>query len=128
MKEELAFKVLEMLLGVQSEDVKSISKLGSSMVGRFVICRSRNEGINAGTVVEMDNTGVVLSGVRRIWYHKPKDVNTSWYEGVALSGLSDDSKVSCTSEMKVIIEDYSLTACSDVARDSIMGKNPNGQN
>ena len=129
MKEELLLKLIEMLVQPKGgEEVESSkSKLAESVIGKFVICRSRNEGINAGTVVEMDETGVVLSDVRRIWYHKPKDVNTSWYEGVAVSGLSDDSKVSCTSEIKVIIEDYSLTLCSDEAKRSILGKVQNGQ-
>jgi hypothetical protein len=130
MREDLVLKLIEMLIGSDRSDDKGgkSGRLAESVVGKFVICRSRNEGINAGTVVEMDETGVVLSGVRRIWYYKPKDVSVSWYEGVAVSGLSDDSKVSCTSEMKVIIEDYSLTVCADAAKKSIMGKTPNGQN
>jgi hypothetical protein len=101
--------------------------LASSMIGTFVIVRSRNEGINAGTVVAADETGVILADCRRIWYHKPADKSLSWYEGVAVSGLSNDSKVSGTVPYKVIIEDYSLTACSNTAKDSIMEKTTNAQ-
>ena len=102
--------------------------IASCMIGKNVIVRSKNEGINAGTVVLADETGVMLKNCRRIWYHKPKDKELSWYEGVAVSGLSDDSKISGTVTMKIIIEDYSMTECTDDAFKSIMGKTPNAQN
>lgn len=124
MDKELFMKLLELF--TEKEWAKSV--LGSSQIGKYVICRSRNEGINAGYVVDLDDTGVILRDARRIWYYKPKDVNKSWYEGVAQSGLSDDSKVSCTVSSKVIIEDYSLTVCSEEAMLSITSKAPNAQN
>ena len=68
--------------------------LASIMIGKAVIVRSRNEGINAGIVILADATGVVLQKCRRIWYHKPKDTKLAWYEGVSVSGLSPNSKVS----------------------------------
>lgn len=92
----------------------------SRMIGKKVIVRSRNEGINAGIVVLADNSGIELKNCRRIWYHKPADSSLAWYEGVAMSGLSSDSKVSGTVPVKLIIEDYSITECSDVAYKSIM--------
>jgi len=101
--------------------------LSSRMIGKNVIVRSSNEGINAGTVVYADETGVELKNCRRIWYHKPKDKNKSWYEGVAESGLSDDSKVSCTVESKIIIEKYSMTLCKADAFKSIMEIKPHAQ-
>ena len=100
----------------------------SIMIGKPVIVRSRNEGINAGIVVLADDTGVELKDCRRIWYHKPKDKNLSWYEGVAESGISEDSKVSGTVKRKIIIEDYSMTECNANAFKSIMELKPNGQN
>lgn len=93
--------------------------VAASMVGKYVIVRSRNEGINAGEVVAADDTGVILKNARRMWYHKPAVKTESWYEGVANHGLSDDSKVSGVVLEKVIIEDYSMVACTDVARQSI---------
>lgn len=127
MNREMIYALLEMAVTADKKEVSG-GHLGYSLIGDFVICRSRNEGINAGTVVELDDTGVILKDCRRIWYHKPKDKDLSWYEGVAKSGLSDDSKVSCTCEVKVIIEDYSLTLCTETAKQSIMGKVPNAQN
>ena len=101
--------------------------VASRMIGKFVIVRTRNEGINAGTVVVADETGVELKNCRRIYYHKPKDKSLSWYEGVAASGLSSDSKVSGTVKSKVIIEDYSMTLCCKESEKSIMEMKPNVQ-
>lgn len=102
--------------------------VASTAIGKKVIARSRNEGLNAGIVELADETGVVLKNCRRIWYHRPYDKNLSWYEGVAETGLDKSSKVSGTVSRKVIIEDYSLTECTEKAFKSIMEFTPNAQN
>lgn len=89
--------------------------------GDYVIVRSQNEGINAGTLVECGREFVVLDNARRMWYHEPADRLSSWYEGVAESGLSENSKVSGAVSRKVIVEDYSITLCSEEAKISIEG-------
>ncbi|MCO5189376.1 MAG: hypothetical protein M9918_14420 [Anaerolineae bacterium] len=94
------------------------SPVTSRHIGKYVIVRSRNEGINAGEIVAADETGVVLKNARRLWYHRPND-KTAWYEGVANSGLRQDSKVSAPVREKAIIEDYSITLCTAVAEKSI---------
>ena len=101
--------------------------VASRMIGKHVIVRSYSEGINIGTVVLADETGVELKNCRRLWYHKPKDSKLSWYEGVAISGCSDDSKLSCTVDTKVIIEKYSMTLCTDEVYRSIMEIEPHAQ-
>lgn len=121
-KEALLIKVLEMLLNGNTS-VPS-NNITSSLIGEYVIIRSRSEGINAGYLVEADETGCVLRDSRRLWYHKPKN-NESWYEGVALYGLSDDSKISVAVDRKIIIEDYSITKCTEEARLSIQGAKAN---
>jgi len=95
---------------------KSIYK---AAIGKYVIVRSRNEGVNAGKLVAADKTGCVLKNARRLWYLKPADSKQAWYEGVANSGLHSDSKVSPTVKRKYIVEDYSITECSDLAKSSI---------
>ena len=113
-------KLLNLLSEVSKTD--SNAEKGSffnEYVGKYVIVRSRNEGINAGFVKSLDETGIVLTHARRIWYHRPKDKSVSWYEGVANSGLSDNSKISTIVLEKIIVEDYSITLCTDVARDLI---------
>jgi hypothetical protein len=107
---------------------KQNGNLASSMIGKYVIVRSRNEGINAGHVEQADDTGIVLTDARRIWYHRPENKAMAWYEGVAVSGLSSDSRLSTTVKRKVIIEDYSITECSDVAAKSILEYADYGQN
>jgi len=92
---------------------------GSGLIGKYAIVRSNNEGINAGVISEMDETGIIIKEARRIWYHRPADKKLAWYEGVALSGLDDSSKVSAEVEVKAIIEDYSVTLCTITAEYSI---------
>jgi len=122
-KESLLIKVLEMLLNNDSEAPSATTnnkKLTDRLIGEYVICRSRNEGINAGYLVDADETGCRLSEARRLWHHKPKE-NASWYEGVALYGLDEDSKISAKVAEKIIIEDYSLTLCTPESKKSIEG-------
>ena len=102
------------------------SNLFDRYVGRYVICRTRNEGVNAGKVIDCDETGVILEDARRLYYHEPLDKNVSWYEGVALTGLSKNSKISAEVE-KVIVEDYSLTVCTEIAEKSIRSAKANEQ-
>ena len=85
----------------------------SRYVGKYVICRTRNEGINAGKVLELDETGVILEDARRLYYHIPANKNVSWYEGVAVE--------------KNLAEDYSLTICSKKAEKSIRGADDHAQ-
>lgn len=106
------------LAALFSESAKS--SIHSRHIGKYVVVRSRNEGINAGFVVDADETGVVLSEARRLYYHRPCD-ETSWYEGVANSGLRSESKVSAPVAEKMIVEDYSITLCSPSAKESIRG-------
>ena len=107
---------------------QKVISVAKKMIGKKVIVRSRNEGINAGIVEDADETGVILGNCRRLWYHRPKDKKLSWYEGVAVSGIADISRVSGTVERKAIIEDYSMTECDEKAFESIMEINPNEQN
>ncbi len=92
-------------------------------LNKYVLVRSRNEGINAGILIAADKTGVVLKNARRLHYHKPADSNLSWYEGVAESGLSADSRIS-SPRKKAIIEDYSVIKVSKKAEKSIL-EHPN---
>ena len=101
--------------------------VASTLIGKKVIVRSRNEGLVAGIVLLADETGIKLSNCRRLWYHKPLDEKLAWFEGVAISGISSDSKVSCTVVEKTIIENYSATICCDDAFDSIMELKPHEQ-
>jgi hypothetical protein len=117
-------KQLAALFG--NSNTKQEVGLYARYVGKYVICRSRNEGVNAGTVLAADETGVILKDARRLYYHKPVNKNVSWYEGVANFGLDSSSKVGSAVE-KVIVEDYSLTVCSEEAEKSIRGAKEHAQ-
>lgn len=117
---------LASLLDNAPKKAPTCDTLGSQFIGQYVIVRSRNEGINAGKVVELDETGVILEDARRLYYHKPANKELSWYEGVALEGLSKDSKVGAE-VTKLIIEDYSITVCTKEAEKSIRGAKTNAQ-
>ena len=112
---------------VAAPQPSSQDELLAGMIGKYVIVRSRNEGINAGEVVAADGTGVILKDARRIWYHRPADTSMAWYEGVAVSGLCEGSVVSTTVPQKAVIEDYSITVCSEVGEASIREWEDHGQ-
>lgn len=118
-------KQLAALFGATAQ--KQESGLYGQYIGKYVICRSRSEGINAGKVLAADETGVILEDARRLYYHKPINKNVSWYEGVASFGLSSDSKIG-TAVKKLIVENYSLTVCSAEGEKSIRGAKDNAQN
>ena len=123
----LLVTLISAMSGSGAESSTPSNGVAANMLGKYAIIRSRNEGINAGEVVAADETGVVLKNARRIWYHKPADKSESWYEGVANHGLSPDSKVSGAVIQKAIIEDYSITVCSEVSRQSIEAAVPHAQ-
>ena len=116
--DDLTIGEAKQLASIFTEAPKNSSILNNA-IGEYVIVRSRNEGINAGLLFKADETGCVLKDARRIWYHKPKDNSTAWYEGVAQTGLHKESKLSCEVFEKYIIEDYSITICSDESIKSI---------
>lgn len=124
------YKQLSELFG-ENTNLPSADKstgVASAAIGQYVLVRSRNEGVNAGTVVQADETGVVLENACRLWYHKPAVKSESWYEGVANHGISEDSKRSGTVSRKIIIENYSMTVCTSAAQKSIEETNPHAQN
>ena len=116
-------KDLQSLIGGATKQ----SGLFENMIGQYVVVRSRNEGLNAGFLEEADDTGCILKECKRLWYHRPKVKTESWYEGVCNHGLSSDSKVSGAVQRKVIVEDYSITQCTDKAAKSIQEAEPNAQ-
>ena len=115
--DNLTIGEVKQLAGLFSEQNNKSSFL-KNYIGMYVICRSLNEGVNFGKVVEIDETGVVLEECRRLYWHKPKETKSSWYEGVANYGLSHNSQISDFTT-KVIVENYSLTLCKEKAIESI---------
>jgi len=123
--DDLTLRQVKELNGLFGQQTAEAQNIFSSAIGKYVIVRSRNEGINAGILSIAGSDGCILKDAIRIWYHKPKDSKTAWYKGVAVSGLHSDSKVSVAVPEKYIVEDYSITVCSDVAMKSIKEHKPN---
>jgi hypothetical protein len=118
---------------VKKSDAKMLSQIENSnlmsgMIGKYVIVRSYNEGVNFGKVVAADKTGIILSDCRRLWHHYPLNTKLSWYEGVALSGLAAQSKISAPIPLKIIVEKYSVILTTEIAAKSIMEFPIHGQN
>lgn len=111
-------KQIQAMTSSVSHDKNNIT---TRMIGKYVIIRSRNEGINAGILIDADESGCVLKNAKRLYKPISKDRSLSWYEGVAVSGLGDKSIVSGEVKEKVIIEDFSITLCTEVAKKSIEG-------
>ena len=55
-------------------------------IGQFVIVRSRDSGVHAGTLVGVQDRTIRLTGARRLWYWKAAKGHT--LSGVALHGLN----------------------------------------
>ena len=125
--DELTIGQAKELSNMFGNNTTTQSNLYARYIGKYVICWTRNEGINAGKVLALDETGVILEDARRLYYHKPSNVNLSWYEGVAMTGLSSNSKVGAAVE-KILAEDYSLSVCTEIAEKSIRGAKNHEQN
>lgn len=116
-------------VNIQSYEFTGEETVASILIGKRGIVRTRNAGLLVGTVELADDTGIVLTNARRIWYHRPKNKELAWYEGVVVSGLSEDSKISCTMTRRVCIEDYEFVEIENATIfDSIMEKEPHEQN
>jgi len=129
MNNELVIQLMQMLLtnsgNNENAQQSTSSNLYTDVIGKYVIVRSRNEGLNAGYLEKADHTGCVLKNAQRLYRPISKDKSLSWYEGVAKTGLAEESKISGTVDSKIIVEDYSITICSEVAKNSIEGFTPN---
>lgn len=116
---DLTIGQVKEISGMLNSSTPTKTNLYERYIGKPVLVRSRNEGVNFGFVVAVDETGVILKDARRLWYHKPADTSQSWYEGVANTGLSSDSKIAPPVGEKAIIENYSITTCNICAVKSI---------
>jgi len=123
---------LAKLFGQDTTDNRSAkNSILSGFIGKYCIVRSRSEGINFGKVVLADRTGVVINSARRIWRPVTENGKPSWYEGVAVVGLDLDAgrgSISVAVEKKAIIENYSLTLCSEKAVEVLINAPSNKTN
>jgi|GEM_PF-1431356 len=97
----------------------AVSVGDASMIGKYVIVRCQDAGVHAGILDKYHGRTCILREGRRLWYHEPADKSLSWYEGVAISGLSLNSKTSATVARCILTENCEIVLCSKEAEQSI---------
>ena len=92
----------------------------AQMIGKFVITRSRDSGVHAGTLVSVQDRTVRLTGSRRLWYWKAAKGHT--LSGVALHGLaSSGSKIAGEVPEICILDACEILPTTAAAGQSILG-------
>lgn len=86
------------------------------LIGQFVIVRSRDSGVHAGTLVSVQDRTVRLTTARRLWYWKAAKGHT--LSGVALHGL-DTAASKIAGELGEIVV---LDACEIITTTAAAGK------
>lgn len=91
----------------------------TKFIGRKVIVRGDRSGVFFGTLAEKDDSEVMLTNCRRIWY---------WEGAASLSQLAvdgtaepDECKFTVTVDEIVIIDAIEIIPCTDKAIESIEG-------
>jgi len=90
------------------------------LMGQFVIVRSRDSGVHAGTLVSVQDRTIRLTGSRRLWYWKAAKGHT--LSGVALHGLDPAvSKIAGEVGEIVILDVCEIIPTTPAAGQSILG-------
>ena len=104
--------------------VNKTDKVSSVAIGKHVIVRSYNAGVHAGFCEAADETGIVLKGAIRLWYHKPQNNSSAWYEGVCRYGISEDSKTSIPKDRAIFVEKYEADIITEDVYNQIKAHKP----
>lgn len=92
----------------------------SQMIGQFVIVRSRDSGVHAGTLVSVRDRTIRLTGSRRLWYWKAAKGHT--LSGVALHGVdAKSSKIAGELGEIVVLDACEIIPTTAAAGQSILG-------
>lgn len=90
------------------------------LIGHFVIVRSRDSGVHAGTLTNIQDRAATLSGSRRLWYWKAARGHT--LSGVALHGLdASASKIAGELAQIVVLDVCEIIPTTAAAGQSILG-------
>ena len=87
-------------------------------IGKFVVVRTRDAGVHAGTLKSRDGRECELTEARRLWYWKVAEKG-AFLSGVATLGLDHkQSKVGAPIDV-LLTENCEIIACTDKAAQSI---------
>lgn len=111
----------EILGGGASPDLaKRTDHPAAHLIGQFVIIRSRDSGVHAGTLTNIQDRVATLSGSRRLWWWKASRGHT--LSGVALHGIdASGSKIAGELTQIVVLDVCEIIPTTEAAATSIMG-------
>ncbi len=92
----------------------------SHFIGKHCIVRGSGAGVHMGTVKEVANGEVILENARRLYYFKSnitdKQSKTFTLSEVALTGLSNESKIGCLEEIIYLTPIFEIIPTTEAAR------------
>lgn len=92
----------------------------NQLIGQFVIVRSRDSGVHAGTLASVHDRTVRLTGSRRLWFWKAAQGHT--LSGVALHGVNTrESKIAGELSDIVVLDACEIIPTTAAAGQSILG-------
>lgn len=109
-------KELAALFGAQQAPVT----IDNKMVGKYVIVRCKDAGVHAGVLESYNGREAVLTESRRLWYWKCH--KGAFLSGVAVHGLSDESKLGAPLSRIHLTETCEIIECSAESEKSIRAK------
>ena len=93
----------------------------NGMIGKYVIARCRDAGVHAGVLHATNGRECVLTEARRLWYWKIAGGRKGALNGVAVYGLSDESKVGVAVSRVHLTESCELLEVTPESEASIRG-------
>jgi len=104
----------------RGSDQSPTSHPADQLIGQFVVVRSRDSGVHAGTLVSVQDRTVRLTGSRRLWYWKAAKGHT--LSGVALHGVNaEGSKIAGKLGEIVVLDACEIISTTAAAGQSILG-------
>lgn len=117
MKEELAIKLLEIILKTDSpEEPKSTPRLCGHLINEYVLIRTYSAGVHFGKLIQREGKEAVLNESRRIW---------SWDGAFTLSKVANNGvgsgKLSETVDNFLVTEVIELMPLTSKAKEGLYG-------
>lgn len=98
----------------------STATIDNKMIGKYVIVRCRDAGVHAGVLESYNGREAVLTESRRLWYWACE--KGAFLSGVAMYGLSDESKLGAPLSRIHLTETCEIIECSPAAEESVRSK------
>jgi ferredoxin-fold anticodon binding domain-containing protein len=110
-KEEMIFKMMEMLLNVDSKE-NTVTKEKHPMIGKYVIIRTYSAGVHIGFLKSVDGAEVIIEKARQIYYWK----GAFTLRELSLNGVSEGSKITAEIPMNSLTKIEIIPVSDDCAK------------